>query len=212
MDQGLNSLLKWGIENSEASKSDLSAPAPTTSTSNLDPSVLQALLGGPSDADLMKDAMAAIQSPDVSLDNKITAFDNFEQLVEGIDNANNMEPLGLWVPLVRLLEASEKELRMYAAWCVGTAVQNNSRAQERLFVLNAIPTLVKMATGDPDPVARKKAILALSSGVRNYQPSLNKALESLPDDFEAKGKLDAEDMEGVDQVMAELRERSAKMG
>jgi len=212
MDQGLNSLLKWGIENSEASKSDPSAPAPTTSTSNLDPSVLQALLGGPSDADLMKDAMAAIQSPDVSLDNKITAFDNFEQLVEGIDNANNMEPLGLWVPLVRLLEASEKELRMYAAWCVGTAVQNNSRAQERLFVLNAIPTLVKMATGDPDPVARKKAILALSSGVRNYQPSLNKALESLPDDFEAKGKLDAEDMEGVDQVMAELRERSAKMG
>jgi len=212
MDQGLNSLLKWGIENSEASKSDPSAPAPTSSTSNLDPSVLQALLGGPSDADLMKDAMAAIQSPDVSLDNKITAFDNFEQLVEGIDNANNMEPLGLWVPLVRLLEASEKELRMYAAWCVGTAVQNNSRAQERLFVLNAIPTLVKMATGDPDPVARKKAILALSSGVRNYQPSLNKALESLPDDFEAKGKLDAEDMEGVDQVMAELRERSAKMG
>jgi hypothetical protein len=35
-------------------------------------------------------------------------------------------------PLVEELEAEEHERRMMAAWCVGTAVQNNEKAQERV--------------------------------------------------------------------------------
>ena len=57
-------------------------------------------MGGPSDATLLKEAMAAIQSPDASNENKLVAFDNFEQLIENIDNANNIESLGLWTPLI----------------------------------------------------------------------------------------------------------------
>ena len=131
MDPGLNQLLQWGIENSDASNTNSISAAPT-SLRPLDAAALQALMGGPSDADLMRESMAAIQSADISLDDKMVAFDNLEQLIENLDNANNMEPLGLWTPLVGLLGDEEGELRRMAAWCVGTAVQNNTRAQERV--------------------------------------------------------------------------------
>lgn len=135
----MNQLLKWSIENSEASRTN---PTSTTETKAerpdwqsgrpLNPEALKSLMGGPSDADLMKESMAAIQSPDVSLHDKLIAFDNFEQLIETIDNANNMESLGLWTPLVEQLDAEEADMRRMAAWCLGTAVQNNVKAQERV--------------------------------------------------------------------------------
>lgn len=139
MDPNLNQLLKWSIENSEASRTD-----PTSTTDDkaerqhwpagrpLNPEALKALMGGPSDAQLMQESMAAIQSPDISVEDKLFAFDNFEQLIENIDNANNMEPLGLWTPLIGQLESQEAEMRKLAAWCAGTAVQNNVKAQDRV--------------------------------------------------------------------------------
>lgn len=38
----------------------------------------------------------------------------------------------MWTPLVGVLGDEEGELRLMAAWCVGTAVQNNEKAQERV--------------------------------------------------------------------------------
>ena len=134
MDPNLNQLLQWSIENSSATQPDSAAPpAPRRP---LDTAALQALMGGPSDADLMKQSMLAIQSPDIILSEKLIAFDNLEQLIENIDNANNLESLGLWTPLLELLTDKEGDLRRMAAWCVGTAVQNNAKAQERVSPLS----------------------------------------------------------------------------
>ena len=66
------------------------------------------------------------------MDNKLTAFDNFEQLIESIDNANNLEPLGLWTPLIQLLEHDEADMRRMAAACLGTVVQNNEKGQDKV--------------------------------------------------------------------------------
>ncbi|QDS77027.1 hypothetical protein FKW77_006504 [Venturia effusa] len=223
MDPSLNELLKWSIQNSATSTdapADPNAPpadprATDTQPFNsraLDPELLQQLLGGPSDADRMKDAMSAIQNPEVDLENKLIAFDNFEQLVEGIDNANNLDNLKLWVPLVEQLENAEAEMRMYAAWCIGTSVQNNVKAQETLNSLGAIPTLIKLATSDPSQQTRKKSILALSSAIRNYQPNLDVVLKYLPSEHKIEGPVDATDMEAVDTIISKLREASARMG
>jgi hsp70-interacting protein len=81
----------------------------------------------------MKASMNTITSTDATLGNKLTAFDDLEQLIETIDNANNLEVLGLWTPLVQQLQNEEPELRRMAAWCIGTAVQNNPKAQERVI-------------------------------------------------------------------------------
>lgn len=208
----MNQLLKWSIENSSnpsadpTSTTDPKAERPSGRPLNAD--VLKSLFGGPSDATLMKESMAAILSPEISLDNKLVAFDNFEQLIENIDNANNLEPCGLWVPLIWLLGSEETELRKYAAWCIGTAVQNNVKAQTQLLEGEAIFKLVKLSIGDTNEQVRRKAIYALSSEVRNYQDGLDVAVKVLPKGFAPEGAIDAGDMEAVDRVIEQLREDS----
>lgn len=207
-DARLNDLLKWGIENSDASRHDPTTEAPV---SQLTPELMAALMGGPSDADLMKGSMEIITSPDpeISLENRLIAFDNFEQLIEGLDNANNMANMGLWTPLLGLLQSPEKDLRKMAAWCVGTAVQNNIKTQERMFAAGGVPMLVALATAEDMPEdVRRKAVYALSSAVRNYQPAMDVCIEELAKIGELDGKVevDATDMEAVDPIMNGLRE------
>jgi hsp70-interacting protein len=202
MDPGLNSLLQWGIENSDASR-DPNATASEPKSMSID--ALRTLMGGPSDADLMKQAMAIIVSDETTQDAKMTAFDNFEQLVESIDNANNMEPLGLWTPLIQQLDSTEADLRRMAAWCVGTSVQNNIKAQERCLAVNGVAKLCTMVTKDEDKATRRKAVYALSSCVRNYQPSMNEAVKLLPKDIVGAEQVSAEDMNAIDGIMEKLR-------
>ncbi|TQS31401.1 hypothetical protein Golomagni_08316, partial [Golovinomyces magnicellulatus] len=169
-DKRLNDLLRWSIENSENSRQDPAAEAPQT---NLTPDVISALMGGPSEADLMKASIEIITSKDgdVTLDDKLIAFDNFEQLIENLDNANNIENMGLWTPLLAQLTDEESEVRKMASWCIGTAVQNNAKTQERLHANGGIPPLVHLAIKEDETEAvRRKAIYALRSAIRNYQP------------------------------------------
>ena len=212
----MNQLLKWSIENSEHSSTD---PTSTTdpkaerpSGRGLNADALNALMGGPSDADLMKESMSAILNPEITLENKLVAFDNFEQLIEGIDNANNMESLALWTPLISLLKSPEPDLRRYAAWCAGTAVQNNPRSQERFLAMGGIEHLVRLATEDVSEPVRRKAIYALSSETRNYQPGLDEALKTLPKIVAPEGAINSADMEAVDRVIDRLRDESAHKG
>ncbi|KAH6626989.1 nucleotide exchange factor Fes1-domain-containing protein [Chaetomium sp. MPI-SDFR-AT-0129] len=240
MDRNLNNLLKWSIENSVPSSTTPASadstdgptavtarPSDTSSTgaatappaSNVNPELLSALFGGPSEADLMRAAMEVVTDPTATLDNKLIAFDNFEQLIESLDNANNLEPLGLWTPLLSVLatpakgeeeeeiKAYEPELQRMAAWCVGTAVQNNVKSQERLLAMGGVPTLLKLATAeDGDVGVRRKSIYALSSAVRNYQPSMDVVVEGLAK-YGRGEKVDAADMDAVDGVIDWLRER-----
>jgi hsp70-interacting protein len=203
MDGGLNDLLRWSIENSTPNPdapADAARHAPN-------PDALNALFGGPSDAELMKASMEAIRAPDVPLEDKLTAFDNLEQLVESIDNANLLAPLGLWAPLIELLSAKEKDLRRMAAWCVGTAVQNNPAGQERALVGGAVPVLVELAVGiDHGEGARRKAVYAISSLVRNYQPAADAVYDALmAREAEGFAKIDAANMEEVDGFIDRLR-------
>ncbi|KAL8952579.1 MAG: hypothetical protein Q9222_001533 [Ikaeria aurantiellina] len=214
MDPGMNQLLKWSIENSDSTRNDPVAAtdpkAERSSGQGLTYETVKSLMGGPSDAELMKQSMAAIQSAEVSLENKVIAFDNFEQLIEIVDNANNMETLGLWSPLVAELNGSEAELRRMAAWCIGTAVQNNIKSQERFVAVRAIPRLTRLALEDQNELVRRKAIYALSSGIRNYSPALDALIQQLPQDMRPDGKVDAGDMDEVDKIIDVIKQRSAR--
>lgn len=204
MDPGLSSLLKWSVENSSAS--------PQTTSSETrdapDAAALNSLLGGPSDADLMRASMTAITASDeeVSIDDKLVAFDNFEQLIENLDNANNLAPLGLWTPLLASLAHADPEMRTMAAWCVGTAVQNNLPSQERLVAMNGIPPLGRIAVNDDAPKVRRKAVYALSSACRNYQPAMDVLTAELEKLGRPAAKVDAADMEACDGLFNGLKE------
>ena len=207
MDPGLNQLLQWGIQNSEGSRPDGAEGTQPAPRNLVNEDALRSLMGGPSDADLMKEAMHVIRNPEATQESKMTAFDNFEQLIENLDNANNMEPLGLWTPLIELLGERQADLRRMAAWCIGTAVQNNQRSQERFLAMNGIPQLCKLATDDSDKAVRRKAVYALSSEVRNYQPGMDEAANCLPKDVVGVNHISAEDMDAIDTIMSKLREK-----
>lgn len=200
---GLNSLLEWSVKNSEASR-DPNQPVEPPKGMSAD--ALRSLMGGPSDADLMREAMTIITTKDTTHEAKITAFDNFEQLVENLDNANNMEPLGLWSPLISQLDDSEADFRKMAAWCIGTAVQNNEKCQERLLAMGGIPKLCHIALKDKDKTVRRKACYALSSSIRNYQPAMNEAVKNLPKDIVGPDQVSASDMDVIDAIMSKLRD------
>ncbi|KAH6715257.1 nucleotide exchange factor Fes1-domain-containing protein [Leptodontidium sp. 2 PMI_412] len=210
MDPNLSSLLKWSVENTSSATPPTDTDSTSTPSRPINPDALNALFGGPSDADLLKMSMSAILStdPSITLSDKLIAFDNFEQLIENLDNANNLEPLSLWTPLLSCLKHEESEIRKMAAWCVGTAVQNNEKSQERLLAMNGIPALVELARGeDQEESVRRKAVYALSSASRNYQPAMDVLTGELGGE-----KVDAADMDAVDVLIGGLREAAKKGG
>ncbi len=210
----MSNLLSWSIENSQNAQQP-SQDGTTDQTRpgykgqeprGLSEDAIRSLMGGPSDADLMKEAMQVIVHPEATLDNKLTAFDNFEQLIENLDNANNMEPLGLWAPLMSQLDHSEASLRTMAAWCIGTAVQNNEKCQAYLLSIGGVPKVARMAVEDGDNAARRKGVYALSSTIRNFQPGMDEALKILPTNVTGPDHVNASDMDVIDAIMAKLRE------
>ena len=78
----------------------------------------------------------------------------------------------------------------------------------QLLAVGAIPKLVRLSTEDGNDATRKKAIYALSSEIRNYQPGLDEAIKVLPEIVKPDGDVDAGDMEVVDQIIDRLREIS----
>ena len=98
-----------------------------------------------------------------------------------------------------------------AAWCVGTAVQNNEKSQERLLAMNGIPHLVKLALGEKEgKEVRRKAVYALSSACRNYQPAMDVLTGELGKMGKSGKKVDAADMEACDVLIGGLREEASR--
>lgn len=207
-DQRMGNLLSWSIANSTEANPDGvdTSQAVANAPRGLNEDVLRSLMGGPSDADIMKESMSVILHPEAELESKLVAFDNLEQLVENIDNANNLGPLGLWPPLISQLEHREAQMRTLAAWCVGTAVQNNEKCQQKALQEGVVPKICMLAIHDEDSAMRRKAVYALSSLVRNFQPGMDEALRSLPKEYTGPDHVNASDMDVVDAIMAKLRE------
>jgi len=97
------------------------------------------------------------------------------------------------------------------AWCIGTAVQNNEKSQERCLALGGIEKLVDVACGETEKAdVRRKAVYALSSQCRNYQAAMDMLVVELEKKDRIVGKVDAADMDAVDKVIGGLREEAAK--
>ncbi|KAK9357042.1 armadillo-type protein [Lipomyces doorenjongii] len=166
----MEKLLKWSIENSQNAGTDSDSQRQKAPN----PEVLAQLFGQPDDAQLMRAAMGTILDPNVDIETKETAFDNLEMLVENLDNANNLESLDLWAPLIEQLVNPSPVLRKMACWVIGTAVQNNPKSQAALLMYpNAVPNLLRIASTDPSKEARLKAMYSLSSAIRNHASGYN---------------------------------------
>ena len=77
-----------------------------------------------------------------------------------------------------------------------------------MLAVGAVRTLTRLAVHDPSEPVRRKAIYALSSEIRNYQPGLDEAIKALPENRRPGKKVDAGDMDAVDQIIDKLKEDS----
>lgn len=107
-------------------------PAPSTSEpkkdNKLSTEILDLIMGKP-DSVTMKEKMEIATNKAADVDERVQALDDFEMLIELIDNANNMAVLKLWPPLIALFDDEEDVVVQHALWIAGTAVQNNLKGQ-----------------------------------------------------------------------------------
>lgn len=156
----MEKLLKWSAEaQGYDPNSGREIPKP-------DPKLMAELLGAPDEATQMKDALSAASNKEIDIPNRETALDNLEMLIENLDNANNLENMGMWPTLLELLDDESEVIRKMALWVTGTAVQNNDKAQQALVSKpGSISKLLDIAKHDTDKEVRLKAMYALNSAL-----------------------------------------------
>ncbi|KAJ1821411.1 hsp70 nucleotide exchange factor fes1, partial [Coemansia sp. RSA 2599] len=160
-------LLKWAIINGATASEDAPKRDAATEESikqkKLDPAIIDAILGKPASVQ-MTECLDAVEHKDTPLSAREIALDDLEMLVENIDNASNLQPLGLWPRIIKLYEDPEPSIREAALWVSGTAVQHNPNAQKAFGGLaNALAVL---RSQKEVPTVRTKALYCVSSFVR----------------------------------------------
>ncbi|KZT34757.1 Fes1-domain-containing protein, partial [Sistotremastrum suecicum HHB10207 ss-3] len=167
---GLESLLTWSIANS----SPTAPPPDPQKLKSLDPGIIDLILGKP-DAVRMKESLTLALDEEKEEEERVDALDELEMLVEQIDNANNLTPLGMWTPLLELLHSTESsKIRIQLLWILGTAVQNNPKAQSDFLTYNPLPKILSLlsATETPDAATRSKAVYTLSATLKHSRAAV----------------------------------------
>lgn len=93
-------------------------------------------------------------------------LDELHDIVEDIDHARDLRPIGGLPTLLSLLHSEEDGLRARAAAVIGAAAQNNEPVQQWLLDGGALPPLVNQLA-DSNSTARVSAYTAVSCLVRH---------------------------------------------
>ena len=180
-------LLQWGIRNTPGASSEAPGEDATTAqiTSDIlsgkrpdlaDPGLYDAIMGK-SEAQMMREELTVAVDETRSVDDRCTALDNFEMLIESIDNANNMANMKMWQPIIALLHSAEPRIQTAAAWIVGTAVQNNDKAQVAILDHAPLAPLLELLNST-DTETRSKTMYALS-GLLKHNPAAVRQFEDM---------------------------------
>jgi hsp70-interacting protein len=94
-----------------------------------------------------------------------------KQLIESIDNANNINSMKMWTPIVSLLThpQSSPPIQHATLWILGTAVQNNDKAQMAVLNYEPLEPILELLNSSSDGEVRSKAMYALS-GILKHNP------------------------------------------
>ncbi|CAO1632398.1 unnamed protein product [Sympodiomycopsis kandeliae] len=183
----MDALLKWSMRNQ-----DPSGPSPDQIMTDLkdgkrpdlDPKVLDAMMGK-SEAQMMQEELSVAVNQNRSEEDRAVALDNFEMLIESIDNANLITSMKMWQPLLGLLESDSHRIQVASLWILGTAIQNNPSAQNALLdagkegSLRPLEIFLSLLNDSPDAAVRAKAMYALSAMLGHHPRAVQ--------EFEQKG-------------------------
>lgn len=120
-------------------------------------------------------------------------------IVEGIDNASNMDKMNLWPEIFSCIAAEESvEVVKFALWIIGTCAQNNPETQAALLnkhdIFSRLLALWKDETRDSSQI-QPKIMYCLSALLSNHPAGLEDFVTrdgfKVINDFDAvvKGKM-----------------------
>ncbi|KIO19493.1 hypothetical protein M407DRAFT_246155 [Tulasnella calospora MUT 4182] len=172
----MRDLLAWSTEHQPAP--DDPNYVPPRPLEELDPGLIDMILGKP-DAVRMRDAMAIAADESKSEDDRVTALDDMELLIESLDNANDLEVLKLWEPILNLATSTIPAISAQALWVVGTAVQNNPKSQAAFLKHEPFPTIINALSSEKSTnEIRAKALYVLSGALRHNREAVVKFTEA----------------------------------
>ncbi|KAF3327631.1 hsp70 nucleotide exchange factor FES1 isoform X1 [Carex littledalei] len=171
----LDSMLQWAIGHSDPAKlkekaeyTEKLSPEELLSKQS-DIKELMEKLKMPSDAELMKIAIADLNNSSSSPQERLHALSELLVLVEPIDNAIvDMDKLGGLEAVIKELEDIESDIRTTSAWVLGKASQNNPLVQNQILGYGALTRLMKMVHSSYTEEAAK-AFYAISALIRNNE-------------------------------------------
>ncbi|KAF9173476.1 hsp70 nucleotide exchange factor fes1 [Mortierella sp. AD010] len=148
--KSLNELLKWSIINQATESEDASAEgASKKPMEKLDPELIDAILGK-SESQMMLEALTVIKNPQASIDEKELAWEDFEMLIEQIDNAS----------MIELLSDPETYVRAKAIYALSGAIKHFEPALEEFKNMDGYKTLITLLKTETDiPLLRKTVFL-----------------------------------------------------
>ncbi|PKI84524.1 Fes1p [Malassezia vespertilionis] len=168
-----NELLQWGLRNAPARPDGSSSVAEVSEAiaqgrrpDLADPGLFDALMGK-SEAQMMREELAVGSDTRRSVEDRTTALDNFEMLIETVDNANNMQNMNMWPAVVHLLQEPTPAIQQASAWIVGTAVQNNDKGQVAALEHGALARLLELLSS-PSKDVRNKAMYGIGAMIKNF--------------------------------------------
>lgn len=112
-----------------------------------------------------------------SEEDRLAAFDELEMMVEGIDNASNMQRMNLWPDIFACISPSESvEVVRFALWIIGTCAQNNPETQKDLLekhsVFSVLLNLWQDQSAHPASQIQPKIMYCLSALLSNNPAGL----------------------------------------
>lgn len=163
----MEKLLQW------STAQESSDPTVRASVAAPDPKLLAQVLGvdtGKDDVTLMKEDISVLVCDDkqITIDDKLTALEDFEILIQNLDNANNMLAMGIWPEIIKLYTYSgeeEEEFKGLGALITGTAVQNNPKCQDDFYKVagdQGVEQLLQLVKNLNNFNVRSRALYALS--------------------------------------------------
>ncbi|GAA6003102.1 Hsp70 nucleotide exchange factor FES1 [Rhodotorula paludigena] len=186
------SLLRWGIENAQPGTLRQTAEdIKAGKRPDLNPEILKAMMGQ-SDAEKMRECMLVIEghwvdrdgtgevknSADITPEDRYRAWEDLEMLIQDLDNANDLQNMGLWDPIIKHLTSDDDETVMYACWVCGTAVQNNPKSQKAFLDHDPLPTISSIvSSSSASSETRAKALYALSSALKHWDAAVQRFSE-----------------------------------
>jgi hypothetical protein len=136
-----------------------------------------------------------------SEDDRLAAFDELEMIVEGIDNASNMQRMNLWPDIFACISPCESvQVVRFALWIIGTCAQNNPETQKDLLEKHSIFSMLLTLWQDethPSCQIQPKIMYCLSALLSNNPAGLSdfvtrdgfKIIDKFVDGGEVEGKL-----------------------